>query len=85
MKPRRKNKEMNKITLCQGENSVCVKQQKQKEMKGLGPTAPKRMCRVALIPNPRRKRSKEQTANKKEGSFKRSLFKFAKMASKEAT
>ena len=41
------------------------------------------MCRVALTPDPRRKRRKEQNTKRRGGEFQEILFKFAKTVSKE--
>ena len=72
MKPRRKKgrlRKMNKNNPFLGEKAGFCKNKKtnnktNKKM-GLGPAAPKHTCRVALTPNPKRKRRKEQNTKKK--------------------
>ena len=63
MKPRRKkgrHREMNKNNPFSEEKHCFSKNQKKtKKQKGLGKTSPKHTCRVALTPNPRRKRREE--------------------------
>ena len=85
MKPRRKkgrHREMNKNNLFQGEKQCFCKQTNKKERR-VRTNCPKTHVQGYVDPNPRQKRRKEQNTKKREGSFKRSLFKFAKTVSKE--
>ena len=84
MKPRRKkgrHREMNKNNPFSGEKECFVKRQKRKE--GFRANFPKPHVQGCVDPTPKKKRRKEQNTKRREGSFKRSLFKFAKTVSKE--
>ena len=77
MKPRRKegrHREINRITLFQGENSVFVNRQtkNQKEKIGLGPTAPKHTGRL------KKKTQKRARHEKKRGDFQKIPFQIRK-------
>ena len=83
MKPRRKkgrHREMNNS----GENSVFVNKQKiLKRKERFRANCPKTHVQGCVDPSARRKRRKEQNTKRREGIFKRSLFKFAKTVSKK--
>ena len=55
----------------------CFFVNKKNKKKGLGATAPKHTCRVALTPNPRKKRRTKQNTKRKGGEFEEIIFKFA--------
>ena len=71
-----------KITLFQGENSVFVNRQtKKKKKKWFRANCPKTHVQGCVDPSWRKKRRKEQNTKRREGIFKRSLFKFTKTQS----
>ena len=72
MKPRRKkgrHREMNKHNPYSGEKQCFCKQtnKKQKEKKGLGPTAPKHTCRVASTQTQEENAEKSKTRKEERG------------------
>ena len=71
---------MNKNNPFQGEKQCFCKQtnKKQREKKGLGPTAPKHTCRVASTQTQEENAEKSKTRKEERGSFKRSLFQIRK-------
>ena len=86
MKPRRKKGrhwEINKNNPFSGVKTVFSTQTKNKKKDRFRANCPKTHVQGCVDPNSRRKRGKEQNTKRREGSFKRSLFKFAKTVSKE--
>ena len=76
---------LTKITLFQGGKQCFCKQtnKKTKRKDRFRANCPKTHWQGCVDPNSRRKRRKEQNTQRREGIFKRSLFKFAKTVSKE--